>query len=76
MGFRKKGQILRGRIQFIVNELICPGNVVHQWRAADFAWLFFHYGSVIGVEIVDVCVVEVGVVLVWQLLVWVTIMKY
>ena len=52
MGFRKKGQILRGQIQFIVNEPICPGNVVHHWRAADFAWLFFHFGPVIDVGIV------------------------
>ncbi len=52
MGFRKKGQILRGKIQFIVNEPICPGNVVHQWSATDFAWLFFHFGPVIGVGIV------------------------
>ena len=52
MGFRKKGQILRGQIQFIVKESIFPGNVVHQWSAADFAWLFFHFGPVIGVGIV------------------------
>ena len=52
MGFRKKGQILRGQIQFIVNQPICPENVVHQWSATDFALLFFHFGPVIGVGIV------------------------
>ena len=50
-GLQIKGQGLGGQIQFIVDEHICFGELVHQWGAADFALLLFHFDTVIGVGI-------------------------